>query len=215
MTKLIIGNKAYSTWSLRAWLTCRAAGLAFEEERIALRRPDTAATIRARVPSGRIPALVDGALMVWDSLAIAEYVAERAPRAGLWPDDAAARAVARAVTAEMHSGFPNLRRTLPMDLKADHPGVRPTPETEAEIARIVALWDDCRTRFGAGGPYLFGARFGIADAFYAPVATRFATYAVALPDAAAAVRDALLAYPAMREWRAAAQREAAVAKTDA
>lgn len=209
MPTLIIGNKAYSTWSLRAWLVCRAAGLECEEEMIALRRPDTAQNIRARVPSGRIPALVDGGLMVWDSLAIAEYVAERKPEAGLWPADPAARAVARAVTAEMHSGFASLRRTMPMDLKADHPGQGMTPETAADIDRIAVLWTDCRARFGAGGPYLFGTRFGIADAFYAPVATRFATYAVDLPAEAAAVRDALLTYPPMQEWRAAAQHEAA------
>lgn len=215
MPTLIIGNKAYSTWSLRAWLVCRAAGVAFEEEMIALRRPDTAATIRARVPSGRIPALIDGDLMIWDSLAIAEYLAERVPDAGLWPEDPAARAVARAAAAEMHSGFASLRRTMPMDLKADHPGGGMTPETAADVDRVAALWIDCRTRFGAGGPYLFGARFGIADAFYAPVATRFATYAVDLPAEAAAVRDALLAYPPMREWRAAAEREEAAAPLEA
>lgn len=208
MLTLIIGNKAYSSWSLRAWLVCRAAGLAFEEEMIALRRPDTARSIRARVASGRIPALVDDGLMVWDSLAIAEYVAERAPDAGLWPADPAARAIARAAVAEMHSGFASLRRTMPMDLKADHPGQGMTPETAADIDRIAALWTDCRARFGAGGRYLFGDRFGIADAFYAPVATRFATYGVDLPAEAAAVRDALLAHPPMREWRAAAQLEA-------
>lgn len=205
--KLIIGNKAYSTWSLRAWLVCRAAGLAPEEEMIGLRRPETAAEIRARVPSGKVPALINGDLMVWDSLAIAEYLADRFPAAGLWPDDPAARAVARAGVAEMHAGFASLRRTMPMDLKADHPGEGMTDETAADIARIVALWQDAMVRFAGWGPFLFGDRFTIADAYWTPVASRFATYAVALPDDCASYRDTLMAHPWMAEWRAAAQTE--------
>lgn len=176
--KRILGNKAISTWSLRAWLVCRAAGLSPEEETIRLGRPETAAEIRARVPSGKVPALVDGDLMIWDSLAITKYLAKRAPAAGLWPDDPAARAVARAGVAEMHSGFASLRRTMPMDLQADHPGEGLTDETAADIARIVAIWDDARLRFGAPGPFLFGARFTIADAFRTPVASRLTTYAL-------------------------------------
>jgi glutathione S-transferase len=206
--KLILGNKATSTWSLRAWLVCRAAGLTPQEETIRLRRPETAAEIRARVPSGKVPALVDGDLMIWDSLAIAEYLAERVPEAGLWPDDPAARAVARAGVAEMHAGFASLRRTMPMDLQADHPGEGMTAETAGDIARIVAIWDDARQRFGGEGPFLFGARFTIADAVWTPVASRFATYAVALPAPAAAYRDTLMDHVWMREWRTAAAAEA-------
>lgn len=207
---LLIANKAYSSWSLRPWLALKQAGLPFREALVPLRQPDTAARIRELSPSGRVPCLRDGERIVWDSLAICEYIAELAPAAGLWPDDSHARAVARSVSAEMHSGFIALRSTMSMDLKRDRSGEGMTPEAAADIARIQALWADARARFGqapdAGGPFLFG-RFTIADAMFAPVVTRFATYGVALEDGARAYCDAVLALPALRDWTAAAKAE--------
>lgn len=205
---LVIGNKAYSSWSLRPWLALRQAGIAFAETVIPLRQPDTAARIAERSPSGRVPALIHDGLTVWDSLAICECVAELAPEAGLWPADRAARAVARSVSAEMHSGFVSLRTTMSMDLKRDRKGQGMTEATAADIARIEALWADARTRFGvpAGGPFLFGA-FTIADAMFAPVVTRLETYGVAVSPVSRAYMDAVLALPAMREWIAAAKDE--------
>ena len=172
---LVIGSKRFSSWSLRPWLALKAAGLPFDEVEIPLRQPDTKTRLRAVSPSGKVPLLCDGDLVVWDSLAICEHVAERAPAAGLWPDDSAARAVARAVSAEMHAGFPVLRQTCPMDLSLDQPLAEIGPDLAAELDRLDALWSDCRARFGAGGPFLFG-RFTIADAMYAPVVTRVTTY---------------------------------------
>ncbi len=213
---IILGNKAYSSWSLRGWLLLRRTGAAFEERVIPLFRPGFKATILAHSPSGRVPALVAGELTVWDSLAIAEYLHERYPGAGLWPEDPAARAVARAVTAEMHGGFAALRERLPMDLKRKPlaPGEidTSTGELGAEIARIAEIWTDCRNHAPNGGPFLFGA-FGAADAFYAPVATRFRTFGVALEGAAAAYRDALLAWPDLVAWTEAAQAEPWVMET--
>jgi len=205
---LVIGNKAYSSWSLRPWLVLRQAGIAFAETPIVLRQPDTAARIAEHSPSGRVPALIHDGLTVWDSLAICEYVAELAPEAGLWPADRAARAVARSVAAEMHSGFVSLRTTMPMDLKRDRKGQGMTEATAADIARIEALWADARTRFGvpAGGPFLFGG-FTIADAMFAPVVTRLETYGVAVSPVSRAYMDAVLALPAMRDWTAAAKDE--------
>ncbi|WP_372398052.1 glutathione S-transferase family protein [Azospirillum sp. HJ39] len=205
---LVMGNKAYSSWSLRPWLALKQAGLPFAETVIPLRQPDTAARIAAHSPSGRVPCLLDGDLVLWDSLAICEYVAELAPGAGLWPADRAARAVARAVSAEMHSGFVSLRTTMSMDLRRDRKGEGMTEATAADIARIEALWADARTRFGgpAGGPFLFGA-FTIADAMFAPVVTRLETYGVAVSPVSRAYMDAVLALPAMREWIAAAKAE--------
>lgn len=205
---LVMGNKAYSSWSLRPWLALKQAGLAFAETVIPLRQPDTAARIAAHSPSGRVPCLLDGGLVLWDSVAICEYVAELAPGTGLWPADRAARAVARAVSAEMHSGFVSLRNTMSMDIKRDRKGEGMTEATAADIARIEALWADARTRFGgpAGGPFLFGA-FTIADAMFAPVVTRLETYGVAVSPGTRAYMDAVLALPAMREWIAAAKAE--------
>jgi glutathione S-transferase len=211
---IVLGNKASSSWSLRAWLLLKQSGAAFEELVVPLFRPGYKAAILAHSPSGRVPALETGDLTIWDSLAIAEYLHERFPQAGLWPADPAARAVARSVSAEMHAGFPTLRARLPMDLKRTPlaPGAIDTGSGAlgAEIARICEIWSDCRARFGGarsgGGGYLFGA-FCAADAFYAPVATRFATYGVALEGAAAAYRDALLAWPDLVAWSAAAKAE--------
>ncbi len=195
---LVIGSKRWSSWSLRPWLAMKQAGLPFEERLIGLRQPDTKAKILAHSPSGKVPLLVDGDLKIWDSLAILEYLAERFPDAGFWPSDTAARAQARSIVAEMHSGFAALRRELPMDvtatLKQDL-----SPEVADDVARIQAIWRDSRSRFGAGGPFLFG-RFGNVDAMYAPVATRFRTYGVALDAVCRDYADAVLALPAMVAW---------------
>lgn len=203
---LIIGNRIYSSWSLRGWLLARQSGLDFDCEVVPLRQPDTAARIRARSPAGKVPALLDGDLVVWDSLAIAEYLVERAPEAGIWPADAAARAVARSVCAEMHSGFAALRQAWPMNLKRRGPALAPDEATAADIARIVALWTDCRDRFGAGGDFLFGA-WSAADAFYAPVVSRFLSYEAALDASARAYCEAVWSHPCMVEWRAGAEGE--------
>ncbi|HEY0837440.1 MAG TPA: glutathione S-transferase family protein [Azospirillum sp.] len=203
---LVLGNRAYSSWSLRPWLMLKRTGRPFAEVVIPLRRPDSKARILAHSPSGRVPLLKHGGRTVWDSLAIGEYLAETFPDAALWPADAHARAVARSVSAEMHSGFAALRTAMPMDLKGTYPGLGRTPECAADIARVTALWNDARTRFGAEGPFLFG-RFSIADAMYAPVVTRFQTYGVELDSISRAYADAVLDLPAMREWYAAARDE--------
>jgi glutathione S-transferase len=207
---VVLGNKAYSSWSLRGWLMLRLTGAAFEEEVVPLDRPETKAAISAHSPSGRVPVLVTDGAVVWGTLAIAEYLNECFPEAGLWPEDGAARARARSVAAEMHAGFASLRARLPMDLKRRPPetgaGILAEGALAEEIARVIAIWTDCRARFGGAGDFLFG-RFGAADAFYAPVATRFLTYGVALEGAAADYRDALLAWPDLREWIAAAKAE--------
>lgn len=203
---LILGNKAYSSWSLRPWLALKQAGLPFAETVIQLRQPDTRAQILAHSPTGKVPCLIDGDRVIWDSLAICEYIAELAPAAALWPEDSYAGAVARSASAEMHSGFVALRNTMSMDLKTDRSGQGLNPDSAADIARVQALWADCRARFGQGGPFLFG-RFSVADAMYAPVVTRFVTYGVEVDDTARAYMDAVLALPAMREWTAAAKAE--------
>lgn len=207
--KLVIGNKSYSSWSLRPWLMLKHAGAPFEEQLIPFEQPDTAARIAQVSPSGRVPVLVDGALTVWDSLAIGEYLHEKFPLARLWPEDRAARAVARSVSAEMHSGFPDLRNDLSMRIRDVLAPKKLRPEVTADIARITALWTDCRARFGAkaSGPFLFGA-FTIADAMYAPVVSRFRTYAVELGGPARDYAAAVWALPALQEWHAAAQKEA-------
>ena len=188
----------------------KLTGAPFDEVVVPLNRPETKAAIRAHSPSGRVPTLKAEGLAVWDTLAIAEYLHERFPEAGLWPEDPAARARARSVAAEMHAGFPALRARLPMDLKREPPGpgggIAVDRTVAGEIARIVAIWSDCRARFGGTGDFLFG-RFGAADAFYAPVATRFVTYDVALEGAAADYRDALVTRPELRQWIAAAKAE--------
>jgi len=203
MYALYIGNKNYSSWSLRAWVLMRTAGIAFQERVISLYLTDTPARIRAVSPSGRVPCLHDGGTVVWDTLAIAEYLAERHP--GLWPADATARAWARCVVAEMHSGFAALREQFSMDLKL-RDSRSPSRETQAEITRIEAIWSEGRARFGGGEAFLCG-HFGIVDAFWCPVAFRFRSYGVSLPGSADAYVRALLALPAMREWDEAAARE--------
>lgn len=206
MRQLVIGDKNLSSWSLRPWLALTVAGIDFAEVNVRLGRPETKAAILRHSPSGKVPCLIDGRTLVWDSLAICEYAAELAP--ALWPADAAARAEARAVSAEMHSGFTALRQNMPMEVCASRPGEGRTPEVEADVARILAIWEACRARHGAGGPFLFGA-FSIADAMYAPVVWRFTTYAVAVPPVVRAWMDAMLALPAMQAWRAGAAAELA------
>jgi len=202
--KLIIGNKNYSSWSLRAWLAAREGGFTFEEIRISLFIPGSRERILSHSPSGKVPCLNDHGAVVWDSLAIGEYLAEKRP--GLLPADPVARALARSVTAEMHSGFQNLRSRMPMNVRKDYTGFGHSPEVDADIARIVAIWNDCRARFGAVGPYLFG-RFSLADAAFAPVAFRFQTYAVKPAGAAGEYLATLLANPHMQEWATAARAE--------
>ncbi len=208
MLQLVIGNKNFSSWSLRPWLLLKQAGLPFREIPVRLRQADTKAQILAHSPSGKVPALIDGDLTVWDSLAICEYLAEKASlnHVDLWPADPKARAEARSVSAEMHSGFAALRQHMSMEVAASRPGEGQTPEVLADVARIAALWTSCRERFAAAGPFLFGD-FSVADAMYAPVAFRFHTYGVELPPLAAAYRDTLLALPAMQEWAAGARAE--------
>jgi len=170
--RLVIGNKAWSSWSLRPWLAMRRLGLPFEEINVRLRRPDSKAEILKHCPSGLVPTLLDGDLAIWDSLAILEYLAEQHPEVQLWPADRTARATARSISAEMHSGYLALRQHCSMDVLARLPQATLPVEVATDVRRIVALWQDCRTRFGGGGPFLF-SRFSGADAMYAPIASRF------------------------------------------
>src|ERR1700722_19408701 len=188
--KLIIGNKNYSGWSLRPWLLLRHADIPFEEIRILVYTPDSKQSIIKYSPSGKVPALVDGDVTAWDSLAICEYLAEKHPDKKFWPDDRVARALARAVGAEMHSGFQNLRENMPMNIRRDYAGLGCTPEVERDIARITEIWQGCRKAFGSSGPFLFGA-FSIADAMFAPVMFRFRTYGVMLPEALEAYKQTM------------------------
>lgn len=204
--ELVIANQNYSSWSLRPWLALKQAGLPFSVTVIPLRQDDTKARILARSPSGKVPALIHNGLTVWDSLAICEYLAELAPDAGLWPADPATRAVARSVSAEMHSGFTALRSNMPMNIRGELPGWGRAPGVADDIARIEAIWTDLRQRCGAEGPYLFGG-FTIADAMYAPVVSRFKTYGVTVNPTAQAYADAIQAHPAMQEWTTAALAE--------
>ena len=204
--RLVIGNKNYSSWSMRPWIAMKAAGIAFDETLIPIYVPGGKEKILAFSPAGKVPVLIDGDVHVWESLAILDYLAERFPQAGLWPADQAARAHARAVSAEMHAGFVPLRRHCPMNMwrpakKRDLP-----EDVVANVQRIDALWSDCRRRFGSGGPFLFGA-FGAADAMYAPIVSRFHTYAVEVSDPAQAYMQAVMALPAWAAWRAAALKE--------
>lgn len=196
--KLVIGSKNLSSWSLRPWLLLRQIGLAFEEVLIPLRQPDSHARLIAASPSGKVPILVLGDIKVWDSLAICEFLAEHDP--SLWPADSAARAMARSVTAEMHSGFSALRTFLPMDFTARFgpPGKLLTP-VRTDIERVLAIWTECRRRHGQDGPFLFGA-FSIADAMFAPVCSRFTTYAIALDPVSSEYVERVMSLPAMREW---------------
>ena len=204
--RLVIGDKNWSSWSLRPWILLKQAGIPFEEISVRLRQPDTAAQIAVHSPSGWVPVLLTDEGEVWDSLAICEYLADRFPEKKLWPAERYARAVARSVSAEMHSGFPSLRKEMSMFCLARIALPSVSDDTLKDIARIIAMWEDCRRRFGQGGPFLFGD-FSVADAMFAPVVTRFRTYGVALGDELQGYCDAVMALDAMQEWLAGARVE--------
>ena len=201
---LVIANKKYSSWSLRPWLVMKRLGLDFEEIMIPLYQPDTREKIRAHTGSGKVPVLEHDGAVVWESLAICEYLAELFPKAGLWPGDRTARALARAASNEMHGGFQALRANMPCNFLASYPGKGRTPEVDEDVRRIDGMWEDCLRR--SGGPFLFGA-FTIADAMYAPVVSRFRTYGVSLSPAARAYADAVWALPEMQAWLKEARAE--------
>lgn len=208
MLKLVIGDHNKSSWSLRPWLAAKQACLPFEEIAIRLDRPETRDDILRYSPSGKLPCLIDEdgdeRVIVWESLAICEYLAELAP--ALWPAGRAARAEARAVSAEMHSGFAALRQHMTMDIRASRRGQARTPEVGRDIARIVQIWQNCRSCYAAAGPFLFGT-FSVADAMFAPVVWRFVTYGVGVPPASREWLETMLSLPAMREWQGAALAE--------
>ena len=205
--KLIIGNKNYSSWSLRPWLALKATGIAFDEVIIPLYTGDAdKQKILSVTPSGKVPALVDGDITVWDSLAIIEYVAERFPDARLWPNDIAARAHARSISAEMHSGFVALRTECGMNIHRPVKSKVLSAEARANIARIQDIWTDCRARYGKTGPYLFGT-FSGADAMFAPVVHRLRLYAIDVLPPVQAYMDAMSANAAFAEWTKAALAE--------
>jgi len=202
---IYIGNKNYSSWSLRAWLMVKLAGIPFKEVLIPLYEPQSRSEILRHSPSGKVPSLVHGHVTVWESLAIGEYLAELFPAARLWPEAQEARAAARAVSNEMHAGFLPLRRHFPMNMRSTFDRAI-IPEIQGDIDRITALWRDCRKRFGAGDDFLFG-HCTIADAMYAPVVSRFRTFKVPLDAEAEAYAVAVTAWPAYQEWLAAARNE--------
>ena len=203
---LVIGNKNYSSWSLRPWIAMKVAGIAFDEVVISLDAPDFKSRVSKISGTGKVPALDDNGTHVWESLAILEYLAERFPAARLWPADPAARAYARAISSEMHAGFVPLRRACPMNMWRPVKKRELNDEAVANVRRIEAMWKDCRARYGAGGPFLFGP-FCAADAMYAPVVARFHTYDVEVDAAARAYMAAMRALPAWREWETAALKE--------
>ena len=202
---LTLSSKNYSSWSLRGFLLCRMAGLAFAERVAPIDDPATRAELLLLSPSFLVPCLEHDTVKVWDTLAIAEYLNEIKPEAGLWPADSAARAHCRAVCGEMHSGFANLRSALPMNLKAVHPGFKVWAGAQADIDRVTAIWRDCLQRYS--GPYLFGKTATVADAMYAPVCSRFETYDVATDPSSQNYCNTIMATPFMQEWIAGAKVE--------
>ncbi|MGD9671251.1 MAG: glutathione S-transferase family protein [Hyphomicrobiaceae bacterium] len=204
---LIIANKLYSSWSMRPWLVMRAIGLDFKETVIPLRQPDTAERIRAYSPSGKVPVLIDGDVKVWESLAIISYLADKYPDRPVWPDGNVARAHAKSIAMEMHGGFQPLRQACPMNLAKRFAAPAMSDDLAVSIARVEEIWRETRVRFGASGPYLFGARFTAADAMFAPVATRLDSYSIPVAPETRAYIDAIYANPYFAEWRAAAFKE--------
>ena len=205
---LFIGNKVYSSWSFRPWIVMRAFGIAFEETLVELRAAETSDRIRKFSPSGKVPCLVDGDVTVWESLAIMEYLAEKFPDKPVWPTDRRARAHARAISSEMHSGFQALRNHCPMTITQRFKP-KPVPaDVHANIARITAIWAEARTRFGtaAGGPFLYGT-FTAADGMYAPVVSRLYTYGIAVDAISQTYIDAIRTHPAYAAWVAEAAAE--------
>lgn len=203
---LVIGNKNYSSWSFRPWLAMKQSGLQFNEIRIPLYTPGTAEKIRQYSPSGKVPVLLHGSQTVWDSLAIVEYLAEEFPDLHLFPEDKTAKAVARSVSAEMHSGFFKIRENMPMNCRARYPGKGMALGVPQEIDRITTIWRECRQKFGGDGDMLFG-KFTIADAMYAPVVLRFVTYGVEVDRVCQDYMEAVLELTAMQEWLKAAETE--------
>ena len=202
--ELILGSKNYSSWSLRPWLAMKVAGIAFAETVLPIYKPGAREKILEYSPSGKVPLLIDGAVRVWESLAIIEYAAEKFPAAGLWPQHSDARAHARAIAHEMHGGFLPLRRNCPMNMRRTPGAIDLPADALANVARIDEIWTDCRAR--SGGPFLFGA-FGAADAMYAPVVSRFHTYAVPVGPIARVYMDAVMGLPAWVEWQVRAVEE--------
>ena len=203
---LVIGNKNYSSWSLRPWIAMKVAGIPFEEVVIPLYLEGSRERILQYSPAGKVPILIDDGEPVWETLAILEHLAERFPQAGLWPADTKARSLARSIAAEMHAGFQPLRQHCTMNLWLP-PKPRPQPDEVLDnMRRIETIWRDCRTRFGRGGPFLFG-RFGAADAMYAPVVARFHNYGLPVQADTRGYMDNVMALPAWREWVDAAMRE--------
>lgn len=210
---LVIGNKNYSSWSMRPWVVLRQAEIRFEEIQLWFDRDARPVGAERYSPTRLVPVLLVDDEPVWDTLAICETLAELYPGKRLWPAEPRARQVARAICAEMHAGFRDLRAAMPFNIRAAHPGKGLNAAVKKDIERIAAIWAPCRARYGDAGDMLFGA-FSIADAFYAPVVMRFATYAVELDSVAQAYADAVRALPAVREWMAQAYRETAFVAAD-
>ena len=211
--KLIIANKRYSSWSMRPWVVMTAFGIPFEEIRIPLDQPDTSAKIAEYSPAGRIPVLIAGEMVIWDSLAICEYLAEQFSEKHLWPKNVAARAMARSICAEMHSGFTGMRTAMAMNIGARHPGKGRTPDAQADVARMCEIWETCLARY-AHHRFLFD-EFSITDAYIAPVVMRFQTYGVSLAPALQAYANRVAAHPAVAQWvREATEEKERIAKYD-
>jgi glutathione S-transferase len=210
---LVIGNKNYSSWSLRPWMAMAMAGLPFNETLIPLDTPETGDLIARHSKAGRVPVLYHGKLLIWESLAILEYLAESFPQKNLWPKAAAARATARAVANEMHGGFMALRNACPMNLRRPQKPVAMNEAVLADVARIETIWRDCRKRFAKGGKFLFG-KFSNADAMYAPVVTRLDTYAVPVATDTRDYMDNVMATPAFLAWKEAALKESWIVPSD-
>lgn len=206
---LVIGNKNYSSWSLRGWLAVRHAGIDFEEIKIDLYTPESKAALLVHSPTGMVPLLKHGEIRVWDSLAILEYCARLSSEKFWWPADDAAYAYARSIASEMHSGFFALRNHAPMNLRAQFRGLDLSADVEADVRRIEALWTEAREKFGTDGDFLFGS-FSAADMLYAPVVHRFNSYGVAVNEVCHAYMQAVLKHPFMQEWAAAAAQETAI-----
>ena len=202
---LVIGNKNYSSWSLRPWLALAHHRIPFDEVLIPINTPETPAAIAKYSPAGKVPVLIDAEAVVWETIAILEHLAERFLETKLWPEDFAARAHARAISAEMHSGFSALRQHCPMNLKRKKKRAL-TPEVEADVRRVTGMWRDARARFGAGGEFLFGS-FSAADCMYAPVATRVASYEIEVDSVSAAYVETIHRLSAFHDWRKAALAE--------
>ncbi|MGL4636285.1 MAG: glutathione S-transferase family protein [Beijerinckiaceae bacterium] len=204
--KLVIGNKNYSSWSLRPWIAMKQIGLSFEEVVIPMNMPSTRADMLAHSPTGLVPTLIDGDVTIFETIAILEYLNDKFPNAGLWPKDMAARAHARAISAEMHAGFAALRRDCPMNMRRQVKKHIVSPEAQKHVERIDAIWSDARQRFGAGGAFLFGS-FTNADAMFAPVINRFHVYDLPRSKTAQEYMDTMMALPSWKDWESASRAE--------